>query len=105
MGESLFPNREPSSTESQSRAGAAASDSESESNDSDLEEEGSLDLDDEEPETTIQKKRGKKQKKGVLLRDRIDNAAGLSDVTSPSPNHVAQAGKWKAGPDIGLAPR
>ena len=52
---------------------------------SDIESEGP-ELEDEEPDTKIQLKAGKKQKKGIIARDQISAVvAAINDEPSPSP--------------------
>jgi hypothetical protein len=58
-----------------------------------------MDLEDEEPDTKIKKKNGKKQKKGLTIRSRINKAAeGLSDI-EPEVQKWKDVQKRKAGSD------
>jgi hypothetical protein len=87
-----------SSIEWRPRVGTGTA-AESESSDS----EEDPDLENEEPDTMIKKKSGKKQKRGLDLRDRINKtaAAQLSDITGPN----LDVHKRKAGPDVGVGAR
>ena len=58
-------------------------------------EEYNMDLEEETPDTTIKKTSGKKQKKGIEVRARI-NAAAVEMVREEQPD--VEVKKWKAGP-------
>jgi hypothetical protein len=87
-------------TEWQPQSGTAAS----ESSDSESAED-TMDLEGDEPDTTVKnkKKGGKKQKRGVTMRDRINKAAAeLSGSDNADPNPDVQKRKAGLGPDSDL---
>ena len=61
-------------------------------------EEDDMDLEEETPDTTIKKTSGKKQKKGIEVRARI-NAAAVEMVGEEQPD--VEVKKRKAGPGTG----